>query len=170
VARARRDALDELRKLGATSVVISSNMELRKDGLPYSAQRRLDDPGVAVYFARLVDGRTVQQCIPCDRWTTVEENLRAIALSVAALRGLERWGAKSMVDAAFAGFKALPERAGGVPWWNVLGCEPDASEDRIRDCYRCEAMDRHPDKGGTHEAFIELQRAFREGLAARGVR
>lgn len=162
VARARRDAISELRRLGASSIVISSNVELRLDGLPYSNRRAPDDPGVAVYFLRA--GR--QQCIPCDRWKTVEENLRAIALSVAALRGLERWGAKSMVDAAFAGFKTLPERAVGRPWWEIIGCSRDAGEDEIRDRYRCEAMARHPDRGGSHEAFVELQQAFRQALAA----
>jgi hypothetical protein len=42
----------ELRLLGARNVVISSNVPVRQDGLPYAdaAKRRYDDPGVAVYF------------------------------------------------------------------------------------------------------------------------
>src|SRR5690606_31281193 len=86
----------ELERLGARYPVVSTNIALRRDGLPYSNQKRPDDPGVAVYFE--LDGRA--QCIPCDRWQTVEENARAIWKSIEALRGLERWGAKSFVDAA----------------------------------------------------------------------
>src|SRR5438876_65558 len=48
--RARDQLVDELGRLGATNVVISTNAELRQDGLPYSQQKRIDDPGVAVYF------------------------------------------------------------------------------------------------------------------------
>ncbi len=80
---------DELDRLGASAPIVSSNIELRNDGLPYSNRRTPRDAGVAVYFA--LDGR--QQCIPCDRWGSVEENARAIWKSIEALRGLERWGA-----------------------------------------------------------------------------
>lgn len=50
--RARRDLVNELRLLGATNVVISTNLPLRQDGYPYAdaARRKIDDPGVAVYF------------------------------------------------------------------------------------------------------------------------
>src|SRR5262245_61920292 len=46
------DALDrllgELRRLGAKNVIISSNLAVRQDGLPYAQQpRNIDDPGVA---------------------------------------------------------------------------------------------------------------------------
>ncbi len=64
----------ELERLGARHGVVSTNIELRRDGLPYSNRRQPEDPGVAVYFQQ--DGK--QQCIPCDRWRTVEENCRAI--------------------------------------------------------------------------------------------
>src|SRR5690606_9584801 len=102
-ARARAELLNELRLLGATGVVISSNIELRRDGLPYANAKQPDDRGMAVYFTL----RGEQQCIPCDVWDRTEDNLQAIRLTVAALRGLDRWGAKEMVNAAFRGFKAL---------------------------------------------------------------
>jgi hypothetical protein len=115
--------MNEIRKLGSKQVVISSNLELRNDGLPRASQRAPTDQGVAVYFN--LNGRS--QCFPCDRWTTVEHNLWAIAKSIEALRGLERWGAKTMVDAAFRGFQALPAPDGSPmigrpPWYVVTGC------------------------------------------------
>lgn len=103
-AKARDGLLRELRLLGATNPVISSNVRLRRDGLPYANQPEPGDSGVAVYFE--LDGE--QMCIPCDRWDLVRDNIQAIRKSVEALRGLERWGAKEMVSAAFTGFRALP--------------------------------------------------------------
>lgn len=165
VKTARDDVFAELRRLGARSVVISSNVELRLDGLPYSTRRDPDDSGVAVYFVR--DGR--EQCIPCDKWDRVADNLTAIARTVEALRGIERWGAKSMVDAAFAGFKALPENAGGDPWWEILGVDSDASPVDIRSAWRRIAKETHPDvEGGSERAFHAAQTALRMGLQARG--
>lgn len=165
VKTARDDVFAELRRLGARSVVISSNVELRLDGLPYSNRREPEETGVAVYFIR--DGR--QQCIPCDKWDRVADNLTAIARTIEALRGIERWGAKSMVDAAFSGFKALPENAGGTPWWEILGVQSDATVEEIRSAWRSKAKQTHPDtEGGSDMAFHAAQTALRMGLQARG--
>jgi hypothetical protein len=154
----------QLNLLGARKVVISTNLKLRQDGIPYSNQRQPDDAGVAVYFTL---GGT-EQCVPCDRWKSIEENLWAISCSIEAMRGLERWGAKSFVDAAFRGFKALPERASGRAWWDVLGVATEAPADEIRAQYRKLAMTHHPDRGGSIGAFTELQDALGQALAARG--
>lgn len=165
--RAQNFLVDELERLGARSVVISTNVELRRDGLPYANRRQPEDQGVAVYFVRA--GR--QQCIPCDRWDRIADNMHAIALSIEAMRGLERWGAKQMVDAAFSGFKALPEQASGTPWWEALRVQPTATADEIRDAYRQRAKDTHPDvAGGSAEAFGEVAAALKQGLDARGGR
>ena len=48
VALARRK--NELDRLGARYPVISSNVKLRRDGLPRSGQPEPRDPGVARYF------------------------------------------------------------------------------------------------------------------------
>jgi hypothetical protein len=49
MGRARDQHLDELRLPGARDIVVSTNVQLRRDRLPYD-QRRIEDPGVAVYF------------------------------------------------------------------------------------------------------------------------
>lgn len=153
----------ELQRLGARHPVISTNIELRRDGLPYSNRRSPDDPGVAVYFT--YEGR--QQCIPCDRWATVEENLRAVWKSIEALRSLERWGAKSFVDAAFTGFTALPSPNTARAWWEVLGVSQHASADEINAAYRSKAKAAHSDTGGSDSAMSELNVARDAGLKAR---
>lgn len=166
LASARDQVFAELRRLGAKHVVISSDVALRLDGIPYSGRRDPDDSGVAVYFT--LDGR--ERCIPCDKWDRVADNLTAVARTIEALRGIERWGAKAMVDAAFAGFKALPETAGGTPWWETLSVEPSANEDEIRAAYKRRAMETHPDRGGAPGLFVAVQEALRQGLAAAGAR
>lgn len=138
-------------------VVISTDIPLRRDGLPYANRRQPENPGVAVYF--LLDGE--QKCIPCDRWDRIEDNLQAIRKTVEALRGLERWGAKHMVEAAFAGFAALP--AGSeFGWWTVLGVDRGAHLEELRRVYRALVKQHHPDHGGDPEAFHRLQEAWAE--------
>ena len=46
-AKARDELLVELKRLNATNIVISSNVETRQDGLPYARSKEPDDPGVA---------------------------------------------------------------------------------------------------------------------------
>lgn len=157
--------MDEIKRLGGQQIVISSNLELRNDGLPRASQRTPADQGVAVYFN--LNGRS--QCFPCDRWTTIEHNLWAIAKSIEALRGLERWGAKTMVDAAFRGFQALPAPDGspmiGRPPWNViLGVEPNSSKEEIRRRYIELAKETHPDSGGSVSSFQAIKEAYEEGM------
>lgn len=163
---ARDQLLRELQLLGAEDVVISSNMMIRQDGLLYAKQRVPDDRGVAVYFN--LNGEP--QCIPCDKWTQVQDNLQAIRLTVEALRGLERWGAKEMVNAAFRGFKALPSATivtlyQSRLWYEVLEVQPNASAEVIKAAYRQKLLKHHPDHGGELAAFNEVQKAYKEATS-----
>jgi len=157
-AAARDELLRELELMGARHIVISTNVQLRRDGLPYARMPEPDDRGVAVYF--MFNGR--QQCIPCDRWDKVRDNIQAIRKTVEALRGLERWGAKSMVDAAFRGFEALPGPDQTTDWRAVLGVPPDGGIDEARHAYRKRRREYHPDHGGDPEMFHAVQRAWEQ--------
>ena len=162
VAAARDEMLAELHRLGATKVIISTNVQLRRDGLPYSNQREPNNTGAAVYF----DLKGKPRVLACDRWSTVGDNLHAIAKHIEALRGLDRWGVGS-VEQAFAGYAALP--APSTPaenCWTVLSLQPNAPADAINAQYRLLSQRRHPDRGGTHEAMAALNRAREEALAA----
>lgn len=167
-AEAQSGVIHELRLLGATDIVLSTNIKLRQDGLPYASLRPPEDKGVAVYFT--LNGET--QCIPCDKWISVAENMRAIEKTVEALRGLERWGAKEMVNAAFRGFKALPANAivtpyTARPWHEVLEVSPTASIETIRAAYRSMLHRHHPDKGGDESKFMAVQRAWEEAQSGK---
>lgn len=118
VAQAREELLAELRRLGASGVEISTAIPPRNDGLPRAGAAEPADPGVAVYFELEEDDFV----LACDRWYRVAANMRAIAKHVAAIRGIARWGV-GRLEQAFRGYQALPEKAGGLAWWEVLGFE-----------------------------------------------
>jgi len=146
--------MNELKRLGASHIVVNTNLTVRKtDGLPKSGQRQPDDRGVAVYF-RLYNEN---QCIPCDKWNRIECNIWAIAKSVEALRGLERWGAKEMVKASFQGFKALPETATQPKVDYFSGC---VTKDECKSRFRDLSKTLHPDQGGDGERFAEMLRQY----------
>jgi hypothetical protein len=166
-ARARDELVRELKLLGARDVVLSTNIALRRDGLPLAGQRQPTDPGVAVYFTRPVRGGGSRQlCFACDRWDKVEDNVWAVCKTIDALRGIARWGTGDMIEAAFTGFQALPPA--GRPWHAVLGVPPDASAFAIQTAYRDAALRCHPDRGGSTDAMAELNRAYDEARKAKG--
>lgn len=159
----RSDLARELRLMGVDDFVISTNLMVRNDGLPYANQKAPDDPGVALYFTR--KGREL--CIACDQYEKIDANLRAIGKTLEAIRGIERWGTEDMVDAAFTGFAALPESVIVTPytsenWWDVLEVRADASQETVRAAYKAHLFKAHPDQGGSTEQFTRIQNAFKQ--------
>ncbi|WP_425404586.1 J domain-containing protein [Hwanghaeella sp.] len=155
--------MDELRRMGATHPVLSTDIPVRGDGLPYARHRAPDDPGVAVYF--MYKGNQV--CFACDRWDRVRDNIQAVRKTIEALRGIARWGTGDMVEAAFKGFEALPApgKAVSAVWWRVLGVSESATKNEIIAAYREKAKTSHPDvAGGSDSAMAELNNARAEGL------
>lgn len=155
--------LGELRKMGAEGVVVSSNMRLRKDGLPFFDQAQPRDPGVAVYFTY----EKAPVCLACDQWSHVEDNLWAIFLTLEAMRGIDRWGAAKLA-ATFTGYAALPAPAPTAAWSTVLGVDRFADWERIRETYRFLAKQHHPDTGGDADKFHTLQAAYEQARQERG--
>lgn len=142
--------------MGGKNVVLSSNASLGNE--------RPSDPAVVAYF----ELRGLPMAIPCDRWAKIEDNIHAIALTVEAMRGMERWGAKHMITAMFSGFKALPEKGSGIDPWKVLGIAPESSEIEITAAFKNKAKVFHPDKGGSAEDWATLREAH--DLALQNVR
>jgi hypothetical protein len=148
-------------------IVISSNLQLRRDGLPLASQRQPDDPGVAVYFVY----KKRQMSFACDRWLKIEHNMQAIAKTIEALRGIARWGTGDMLEAAFTGFTALPppatEASAQQPrlrhWRDVFGTAVQTRE-QLQEVYRRLASAHHPDRGGDQAKMAELNDARRQAL------
>jgi hypothetical protein len=142
----------ELGRLGATSVVISTNVPVRNDGLPYASASLPKDPGVAVYFKLSKKDR----CLACDRYHRLPDNMAAIAGHIEALRAIERYGVGTL-DQAFAGYTALPPAADA--WWLVFNLPQSATLDQVDARFRELARAAHPDAGGNHNDMARLTAA-----------
>ncbi len=152
LAKARDHLMKEIRLLGGKMPVLSSNLELRLDGLPYANQKQPNDCGIAVYFTY----KGTQHCFACDEWNRVEGNVRAIGKTIESLRGIARWGTGDMMERAFQGFQALPAPA---QWWHVFGFDSTSglTAAEVEQRFKKLAMQRHPDRdGGSGDAMAEL--------------
>jgi len=170
--RARTLLTDELDRLKARGVILSTNVPLRLDGNPRAdaASRRMDDPGVAVYFQ--LKGKPM--VMAADAYSNIAANLRSLGLAIEALRQLERHGGGVMMERAFAGFTALPAPEGAAPkraWWTVLnyGEDPetrlDLSAEEVDARFKTLAKRRHPDAdGGSTELMAELNQAREDAM------
>jgi hypothetical protein len=161
--KATNHMLAEIDRLGGRDVVLSSNAQYRQDGMPYARQGYIGDTGVAVYFTR--KGRPV--VFACDTYGSIHENIHAIGLTIAALRTIERHGAAELMDRAFTGFEALPAPGASKHWRDVLDVPADSGNTvdqlaRAKMHYRAMASARHPDRGGSHEAMTEINRAWEQ--------
>lgn len=150
--------------------VITTNQPLRLDGGLRTAQGTApEDTGVALYFTR----HNEELCIPCDKFTTTYANLRAIGLTLEYIRRMERYGTSEMVNAAFRGFKALPESIIMGPgqsqaWYEVLQVSQDADAEIVRAAWRRLIARYHPDnqETGSPLKFDQVQKAYKESGAA----
>lgn len=166
--RVFRGLQDEIRRIGGTDIVISTNQPVRGDGLPYAQTRNITDPGVAVYFMRRGKPVVMAQ----DRFDTVMGNMRSLALAIDGLRQMERHGGARMLERAFAGFTAIspPESH-----WSILGIDetiirrmrvkekwPGECRDLVMDFFRQRVRESH----GTGADMDRLVKARDKALEA----
>lgn len=161
--------LKELEKLSIArdDVVISTNVQTRLDGLPRSGLKEPDDPGAAVYWRQ---ANCAARCIAIDRYSTVADNLAAVAATLDAMRAIERHGGASILERAFTGFTALPAPGAHRTCWEVLDLHAGASADEIRLAYRKLASEHHPDKGGSAARMTEINQAREQALEKAGIK
>jgi hypothetical protein len=103
----------ELTHLGAKDVVIAVDIRnpgfFRQDGM-LKADARPASPAVILAFTNRAG---VRLQFPCDTYAFWQDNVHAIALSLEALRAVDRHEV-TQGDAQYVGFKALPA-GGGAP-------------------------------------------------------
>ncbi len=109
-AKARDLLYEELKRLGATNVVVSSNHKPDRYGIPTESKRNVGDEGIAIYFG--LKGKPM--AMACDRFDNAAANMRSLGLAIDAMRQLERHGGGTMMERAFTGFAALT--APGKNW------------------------------------------------------
>jgi hypothetical protein len=161
--KALESVLGDLRLMRGRSIIVSSNVPLRRDGTMYRGDHSdsaMPDPGVAVYWDDR-DGKP--RVIACDVWRTVRENVRAIGLTLEALRMIDRAGASHLLERAFSGFARLPAPA---DCWGVLGLDRGASRESVTKRFRELALQHHPDRGGSTESMARINAAYQEAIRA----
>jgi hypothetical protein len=161
VAEAVKRLIAEVDRIGGRGLVVSSNIELRNDGLPRSGQKAPADPGVCIYF----DLAGKPRAMPCDTYDSVAGNIAAVAAHIEATRAIERHGVATVAE-MFEGFAALPPPGAKRKWWEVFGLDGTKTYERdtIIARYRELAKRRHPDVGGSEAEMAELNAARAEAL------
>lgn len=138
----------ELEKLDARQVVIEMAIgegDIRRDGLPYAAARAAH-PGVVVSF----ESRHGPLRYATAEFTRWQDNLRAIALGLEALRAVDRYGISRRGE-QYAGWKALTAGGPSVRRGRALIAEHGD--------VRRALMATHPDHGGSPDDFADVQAA-----------
>lgn len=161
LTEATRDLLEELRRLKAIDVKISTNVRTKGGGERWDLdQREPADHGAAVYFRIDNDARA----LACDKWWRVADNLHALALHIGAIRGQIRWGVGTTAQ-AFGGYKALTAMGAPKLWYEVLALPHTATKAEI-ERKRLELLDKlHPDRpGGDADAAADVNAAYREAM------
>ena len=149
--------LAELRmvKVKSADVIISTDVEMRLDGLPRAGRKAPDDPGVGVYWTA-ADGERLVMAI--DIYTDVAQNLGAIAATLGALRAIERHGSAQISNKAYTGFKQLSAPKTEKHWTETLGKHDSLASAKA--AYRELASRAHPDKGGSENQMAEINKAW----------
>jgi hypothetical protein len=163
--------------------------DLRLDGELRANARPETHPGVILSFTSRRHGELSYPCDTFDRTPYArpaqigwQQNLRAVALGLEALRKVERYGIANRGQ-QYTGWKQLgagtpmpaastmtveeaarfiadhadlePLGPDDTPWWQLIVEEPDA----LASGYRRAAKILHPDAGGDAELFKRLQEA-----------
>lgn len=124
---------EELSRMGAKSITITSNLKLKKDGQPVSNQREPDDKGVAAIFIR--GDKTFTVAI--DRYSRIADNIKAISRTINAYRQIERDGGPEVFESAMYGFtRGLPApgettNSVGRDPWAIMGLDRISLDEKV---------------------------------------
>lgn len=178
----------EIDQLGGRDVVLEVDVPergIRNDGM-LRADAKVAEPAVVVAFETRQHGPMLYRCdryaVGSGTWArgdSWQHNVRAIALTLEALRAVDRYGATE-TGQQYAGFKALPGGQPIVPEaptvtkdeaWSILGSfastniadlRDTASLDEIRGLHRKARSFAHPDRhGGDQSLWDQVEEAAR---------
>ena len=137
-------------------VIVSTNVQVRLDGLPYSNQSEAERPGrCGLWYGT---DKLKRRCMAVDKYDRVADNLAAIAATLEHMRGIERHGGAEILERAFLGFQALPEPE---QWWKVLGFDlAPKTRQEAEDAFKSLAKVHHPDVGGDAGKFSRIASAI----------
>ena len=155
----------ELRFLQAKNIVIQAYVDprdIRLDGMLRSDVRPKTS-GVILSF----DSKFGSLSYPSDRYTDWQDNLRAIALAMEALRAVDRYGVTKRGE-QYKGWAKLPSPNDAPMGIDeavlVVSAASGMNFDHnnrtaVENAIRHAEMRTHPDRGGNSTEFIRVQRA-----------
>lgn len=146
----------EMAQLQAAHIVIELDVEerdIRLDGYP-RANARIGNPAVAVSF----DSRFGPLRYATCEFTAWQDNLRAIALSMQALRAVDRYGVSKRGE-QYQGWKAIPMSTDPADAIQTREQAEDYLGERWSGDIRRALFETHPDRGGDTDEFRKVQRA-----------
>jgi hypothetical protein len=160
-----RDLDRELRELSAKDVellVAIAPDRFRLDGRP-RAGAAAEHPGIILSFTIPKVGAV---SYPCDTFTRWEDNLRAIALALEALRKVDRYGVTKRGE-QYRGFLALEATAAPAGFatgleaaeWLRSWVGPDWDDRPLRAVLREAQRTTHPDMSGDAATFHRVSMA-----------
>jgi hypothetical protein len=163
-ARLLDDLERELKHLGAGDVVIQAYLrrdQIRNDGWPRSSERP-SEPGIILSF---LNREKEEISFPCDTYLTWESNLRAISLTLTALRSIDRYGVSQHAE-QYKGWARLPAAPQKMSTHDAVtflmlhsGIYPKDPES-LKQAYRASTRKLHPDAAnGSAEQFDRATRA-----------
>lgn len=169
--------LREVEYLGGETIAVQVDVtegELRRDGM-LRANARVGFPGVKVSFESDRGPLTFASDAYERDWgrgmAGWQANVRAVALSLEALRAVDRWGVTSSGE-QYRGWSAISATSGEFDMDRAQAAyllsadtaftpeEILVSPDKARSAYRAAALKHHPDKGGSTELFRRLKAAY----------
>lgn len=178
VASTFDDLERELDMIQAKDPVIEINVdrrELRVTGEPRATCSTLSTPGLVLHFT---DRRGQSITMPCDRYDTWQANVRALMLTLKALRDVDRYGATASGE-QYRGWTALPatttaftveQSAAFLARLTSIAAADIARDKEIaKQAVRTAAAATHPDAGGSTGNFQLVQEAKRVLSAHFGV-
>lgn len=112
-----------------------------------------DPATVTVKYVRR--GETVE--LSMAKHPYYHQNLRILYMALEAMRLNELRGLDEVLRDAYLQLAAPQTKRDP---WEVLGLRPDADPETVDAVYRSLAKRKHPDAGGSVEAFKELQEAY----------
>lgn len=162
-----------LKALEAVMVLDVMERDIRTDG-ELNMRARPDSPRVGLLIERYAARQRVSESAAreslafyCDRYVDWQDNVRAIALSLEALRKVDRYGVTNAGE-QYTGWRAITDGTmSALDARDLLsrltGTEirsiPSTAE--MLGVYRAARRVAHPDAGGSHEQFVKVEEAGR---------
>ena len=159
----------EMGRLAARDIVIEAGFRLdqiRNDGWPYS-KAVPSHAAVRLSFS----SRGKPMAFPCDTYLTIDDNLRAVGLTLKSLRDIDRYGVTQDAE-QYKGWLRLeaPPAEDTLDYRKALqfvalhsGISPKtimSDDGMLKLAFRQAAKKLHPDTGGNEPEFKILQKAM----------